>query len=444
MSTVNADATTPSGHLQVVGSRGNRKWRAYWHDADGKHARIIGRAWVKASSRKTARGATIYHAADGPCPEGALTPDRAKDVLNAILAEAPRRAVVTAGAPRTFVETAERWIERARMRGRKPSTLKDYRQTVNAYLSGAPSSRPRLAPVATWVAIPLRDLTLDDLAGWFDEIPPSRTKEKLLMIVRSVLRFAYGRGWVRSNVALALDRDAIEYDERDSYEVDEVERLIVAAEVGPARSVPTVGGRRGERTPRERTHGEALLDLRDAAMYATAAMAGLRTGELLELRWFDVEGDNAVISVQRNYAGGEVVTPKGRSRRRVPMQPALAARLLAWRDVTPWSADSDLVFPNEIGGRQDRSAVRRRYIASAKRAGLSHKPFHALRHHFAKCALAAGADIGKVRDWAGHQDIRTTGGYVRTTTKVADAELLARGWERDELERAVEPERVAA
>src|SRR3954453_1445614 len=58
----------PSGHLQVVGARGHRKWRAFWWDADGKHSRVIGRAWAPSSGKRAPRGAVIWHAADGPKP----------------------------------------------------------------------------------------------------------------------------------------------------------------------------------------------------------------------------------------------------------------------------------------------------------------------------------------------------------------------------------------
>ena len=39
-----------NGHLQVTGARGTRRWRAFWWDADGKHTRVIGKAWVQSLS----------------------------------------------------------------------------------------------------------------------------------------------------------------------------------------------------------------------------------------------------------------------------------------------------------------------------------------------------------------------------------------------------------
>ena len=69
----------PHGHLQVIGGRGNRRWRAFWWDADGKHSRVLGPAWVQSSGKRTARGAIVWHAADGPKPDPSyLTPREAQ------------------------------------------------------------------------------------------------------------------------------------------------------------------------------------------------------------------------------------------------------------------------------------------------------------------------------------------------------------------------------
>src|SRR3954469_11154320 len=76
----------PSGHLQVIGPRGNRRWRAFWWDADGKHSRVLGSAWVQSSGKGTARGATIWHSADGRKPDSTyLTPREAEPELRRIL-----------------------------------------------------------------------------------------------------------------------------------------------------------------------------------------------------------------------------------------------------------------------------------------------------------------------------------------------------------------------
>src|SRR5665213_4203578 len=63
----------PTGHVQVKGERGARAFFALWRDADGRHQRKLGPAWVKDSGRRTTRGAVRWVARDGSKPEGYLT-----------------------------------------------------------------------------------------------------------------------------------------------------------------------------------------------------------------------------------------------------------------------------------------------------------------------------------------------------------------------------------
>src|SRR5207302_6883844 len=65
----------------------------------------------------------------------------------------------------------------------------------------------------------------------------------------------------------------------------------------------------------------------DAAIFLTAAFTGLRRGELLALRWRDVDFTASVIRVRASYAGGRVTTPKSGKVRSVPMAPSVASAL---------------------------------------------------------------------------------------------------------------------
>jgi integrase len=73
----------PSGHLQVVDRGGGRRWHALWRDADGRHQKVLGPAWVKDSGKRTPRGAIVWRAANGPKPDPShLTPAEATDRLH--------------------------------------------------------------------------------------------------------------------------------------------------------------------------------------------------------------------------------------------------------------------------------------------------------------------------------------------------------------------------
>ena len=66
----------------------------------------------------------------------------------------------------------------------------------------------------------------------------------------------------------------------------------------------------------------------DHALYMLAAMTGLRQGELVALRWRDIDWSAKVVRVRRNYTRGEWGTPKSRrSSRAVPLADRAAGEL---------------------------------------------------------------------------------------------------------------------
>lgn len=88
----------------------------------------------------------------------------------------------------------------------------------------------------------------------------------------------------------------------------------------------------------------AAGSVQDAAIYLTAAFTGLRRGELLALRWRDVDFAGQAIRVRSSYAGGRLTTPKSGKVRSVPMAPDVAAALAALGRRECWTGDDDLVL----------------------------------------------------------------------------------------------------
>jgi integrase len=82
----------------------------------------------------------------------------------------------------------------------------------------------------------------------------------------------------------------------------------------------------------------------------TALKTGMRQGELLALRWADVDLEQAVIRVRSSYTGELVGTPKNRERRDVDLITDVVDLLTAWRDKCGCSIE-DLVFAGENGNR---------------------------------------------------------------------------------------------
>src|SRR5919202_1212504 len=100
-----------TGHVQVKDGARGRKWHAFVTDATGaKSQKVLGPAWVKDTGRRTARGATIWRAADGPKPDGSyLTPKEAEDRLRELLSAAPKNGAVRQPR-RTFGDACEEWL----------------------------------------------------------------------------------------------------------------------------------------------------------------------------------------------------------------------------------------------------------------------------------------------------------------------------------------------
>src|SRR5437762_12019806 len=99
----------------------------------------------------------------------------------------------------------------------------------------------------------------------------------------------------------------------------------------------------------------------DAAVFLATAFTGLRRGELVALRWRDVDFAGQTIRVVASYTDGVLTTPKSGKVRSVPMAPEVAAAVarLASRDA--FTSDNDLVFIGSAGGYFDASALYRRY-----------------------------------------------------------------------------------
>jgi len=145
-------------------------------------------------------------------------------------------------------------------------------------------------------------------------------------------------------------------------------------------------------------------------LYLTAAMTGLRRGELLALRWQDVDFNVGVVRVRRSYGRGEFGTPKSRrSNRAVPLAERVRRELERHRLQSVFTAPHDLVFAHPLSGRVlDPSRIRKEFQADRQAAGLRPLRFHDLRHTFGTRMAAAGAPLRALQEWLGHSDYKTT------------------------------------
>lgn len=161
---------------------------------------------------------------------------------------------------------------------------------------------------------------------------------------------------------------------------------------------------------------EAVRGHRLEAAWHVAAMTGMRRGEVLGLRWRDVELDAARLSVRQTIVSVsyEVVisTPKNHQARVVDLDHRTVQQLLVHRDSQDlnretWGdeyQDSDLVFCKEDGTHLHPHTLSQtfgRLVAGTDLPGIR---FHDLRHTHATIALRAGVPVKVIAERLGHEN----------------------------------------
>ena len=271
----------------------------------------------------------------------------------------------------TVEELAEHWLDHMKPR-LKSSTLRDYESSL----------RLRILPDIGHLKI--REVTpllvqalIDRLAR--DRSP--RTVNKTVAPLRAMFRQAVTWGILTYNPTADVRRVPERRLEVDCLSEEDAARLLEVA-----------GGR-------------------DRALIAVALGAGLRQGEILALKWGDIDWFRGLIKVRRSLGGdrefSDTKTAYGRRYVRMP----------AWlkEDLSVYFADmgrpgpEDLIFPSKEGTPlHPQNFMRRNFVPLLEKAGLRRINFHSLRHTYASILLSKGVDPLYVSRQLGHSTIQIT------------------------------------
>ena len=130
----------------------------------------------------------------------------------------------------------------------------------------------------------------------------------------------------------------------------------------------------------------------------TALHSGMRRGEILNLKWPDVDFKNRIITVQKSKSG---------NKRMLPMDDTLYEVL----GVLPTRFQQGYVFPSPVKEGQPRFGVQRQFGKAVKKASVHNFRFHDLRHTFASHLVMSGVDLMAVKELLGHATLTMTMRY---------------------------------
>jgi integrase len=418
----------PAASLIVREHLGEPFYEAKFRYGGRQVKRRIGSAWL---TRGKSSG--VWRRRRGRVPDGFFDERRAhvaagelveryvdeQENAERIAAEAERRGVTFRHVAHAYLE----WLEN--IRGATPATMQSHRSLLAE--PGVPYRRGRRMTSGRIMAAlgdrPAADVTTAEIERLLKTVAATGAAPATVNRTREVVAAAFTFGMKSTSFSLPANpaRDA---DRRripapsvlEFYSPDEIEAI--------ARSLES-----GYHRPVAETRGELELfdDHRDAEAVRIAAYCGLRLGELLALRWRDVDWTGSALTISRSLSASAEGPTKSRQIRGVPLADQAAAALdrLSRRD--DFVSARDYVFCNALGRPLDGSALRRRYKSARDAAGLRPLRWHDLRHTFGSLLVASGLDLVSVKDAMGHAQLTTTSRYLhaRPATERAAAFTIA-------------------
>jgi len=221
----------------------------------------------------------------------------------------------------------------------------------------------------------------------------STTVHHLHVVLHRLLKQAVRLGINSSNVTEAVDAPRRTLLEITTWNAEQVSRFLAAAD-------------------------EHYL----AVFWRLALLTGMRRGELLGLKWEDIDLDRGSLAVRRTLSRGkggtwELSQPKTASGRRSIALPASCVTSLRKHKATQnaerlrlgeiWD-DQDFVFTNRTGGPLHVNSLALQFAKLTKATALPKIRFHDLRHTSATLLLAQGVNPKIVQERLGHADISMT------------------------------------
>ena len=266
----------------------------------------------------------------------------------------------------TVQRFAEHWLKHVVGPRLRPSTLSSYRETLRLHVIPTLGRMNLRALTPTHVRMLLANKAADGLGA--------RSVQIIHSTLRTMLSEAMREEVIERNVATVVRPPSVERVEAQPWSTEEASRFLAAT-----------------------------VDHRLHPLFAVGVALGLRKGELLALRWDDVDLEGGVLHVRQNVQrlpemGLMFGPPKSnKSRRTIPL-PAASARMLRTHRANqaaealahgPAWIDSGLVFTSTVGTVIEPRNLNRFFDELITKACVRRIRFHDLRHTCASLLLAA-------------------------------------------------------
>ncbi len=355
------------GKRLANGSYRGGTWTAYWRDE------------TDAGEQQRSKG-------------GFLSRRAALDHLTTVISS-KQDAMYVAPIKATFGEYLTRsWLPAQRQRLRV-STFDDYSMRIRRHIVPALGHLPLQEISATHIDRFYADL-LDHGSARGGGLS-AKSVRNVHIIIRKALADATRKRLVARNVA--IDADAPRIPSRGDSELTTW-------------------------TPADlRTFLQGIKEHHLSPAFLLSASTGMRRGEVLGLRWEDIDLDGRTVSVRRTILNVRyVITPgepkTARGRRTISLDPATVAVLRAYRasqatkrlQLGLGGSQPDLVFFKPDGGPIHPDLFTKTFDRTVKRLGLRRVRLHDLRHTYATLALRAGVDAKTVSARLGHSTVAFT------------------------------------
>jgi len=256
------------------------------------------------------------------------------------------------------------WFDSNQIRW-KTSTKKANRQAIHSHL------------IPAFRDIRLVDLNVGMIKEWMSHFICSHKRiNNILIPLRGMLNDSFMDGMIQQNPMDRIQNLPVQTREPKPFNPDEKIRIL--------HSLPDQA----------------------ANFFNFAFHTGLRTGELIALRWSDIDWEKSVVRVSKSFTSGEETTTKTRKSVRdvVLFEPALNA-LHAQKPFTLAAAQRIFHNPRTNKPWTDDGQIRKRYwVPALKKAGVDYREPYQTRHTYASSMLSAGEHPVWISNQMGHSN----------------------------------------